>query len=53
MNSINILHISDAHIQNNVKEDISDIVDKLINDVLRVQEEQNFKIDLKIDKLKL
>lgn len=46
MNSINILHISDAHIQNNVKEDISDIVDKLINDVLRVQEEQNFKIDL-------
>lgn len=46
MNSLNILHISDAHIQMADKEEISEIVAKMINDALKVQKEQNIKIDL-------
>ena len=41
MNSLNILHISDAHIQMADKEEISEIVAKMINDALKVQKEQN------------
>lgn len=43
---LNILHISDTHIQEKDQKDISDISQKLIADVLRVQEEQHIKIDL-------
>ena len=46
MKSLNILHISDAHIQIDSKEEVSDIVAKMIDDVLKVQKEQNIKIDL-------
>lgn len=46
MNSLNILHISDAHIQMAAKEEVSEIVAKMINDALKVQKEQNIKIDL-------
>ncbi len=43
MESLNILHISDAHIQMAAKEEIAEIVEKLLNDVLKVQKEQNIK----------
>lgn len=46
MKSINILHISDAHIQSKDKKQIKEIVEKLINDVLKVQREKNINIDL-------
>lgn len=46
MNSLNILHISDAHIQMAAKEEVSEIVAKMINDALKVQKKQNIKIDL-------
>ncbi len=46
MNSLNILHISDAHIQLSQKEEISEIIIKLVDDVLRVQKENNIKINL-------
>ena len=46
MESLNILHISDAHIQRNAKEEVTDIVKKLINDVSKVKKEQNIEIDL-------
>ena len=46
MNSLNILHISDAHIQLDAKEEVSEIVVKMINDALKVQKEQDIKIDL-------
>ena len=46
MNSLNILHISDAHIQMKDKEEVSEIVEKMIKDVLKVQKEQDLKIDL-------
>lgn len=46
MNSMNILHISDAHIQMYDKENITEIVQKMINDILKVQKEQGIKIDL-------
>ena len=46
MNSINILHISDAHIQMAAKDEVSEITAKMINDVLKVQKQQDIKIDL-------
>ena len=46
MKSLNILHISDAHIEMATKEEVSDIVEKMINDALKVQKEQDIKIDL-------
>ena len=46
MKSLNILHISDAHIQMAAKEEVSEIVAKMINDALKVQNEQDIKIDL-------
>ena len=46
MKSLNILHISDAHIQMAAKEKLSEIVAKMIKDVLRVQKEKGIKIDL-------
>lgn len=46
MESLNILHISDAHIQMAGKEEIAEIVEKLVNDVLKVQKEQDIKINL-------
>ena len=46
MNSLNILHISDAHIQKDAKEEVSEIVAKMVNDTLKVQKEQDLKIDL-------
>lgn len=45
MNSLNILHISDAHIQLDAKEEVSEIVVKMINDALKVQKEQDIKIN--------
>ena len=48
MNSLNILHISDAHIQLDAKEEVSEIVVKMINDALKVQKEQDIKIDLNL-----
>ena len=41
LNSLNILHISDAHIQLDAKEEVSEIVVKMINDALKVQKEQD------------
>ena len=46
MKSLNILHISDAHIQMSAKEEVSEIVGKMINDVLKVEKEKEIKIDL-------
>lgn len=46
MKSINILHISDAHIQKKDESDIREISKKLFKDVLKVQMEQGIKIDL-------
>ncbi|BCJ93597.1 hypothetical protein acsn021_11660 [Anaerocolumna cellulosilytica] len=46
MKSLNILHISDAHIQKKNENEIRDIAEKLIYDVLKVQSEQDIKIDL-------
>lgn len=46
MESLNILHISDAHIQKKDKSEIKAIVEKMINDILKIQKEQNIKINL-------
>lgn len=46
MNSLNILHISDAHIQLAAKEKVFEIVEKMINDVLKIQRKEDIKIDL-------
>ncbi|SFR77936.1 metallophosphoesterase [Anaeromicropila populeti] len=46
MKLLNILHISDAHIQKKDESEIRKIVAKLINDVLKVQREKGIKIDL-------
>lgn len=46
METLNILHISDAHIQKKDKDEIKEIVEKMLNDVLKVQKEQNIKINL-------
>lgn len=46
MRTLNILHISDAHIQLNDKVEIEDIIDKLMKDVIKVQNQEKIKIDL-------
>lgn len=46
MNSLNILHISDSHICESAKGEVSEIVTKMIHDVLKVQGENNFEINL-------
>lgn len=46
MASLNILHISDAHIQKKDILEIKEIVQKLIDDIKRVQTEKDIKIDL-------
>ncbi len=46
MRTLNILHISDAHIQMKDKEEIKDIIDKLMTDVIEVQKQEKIKIDL-------
>ena len=45
MASLNILHISDAHIQKKDILEIKEIVQKLIDDIKRVQTEKDIKID--------
>lgn len=46
MSALNILHISDAHIQKSAQVELSEIVKKMVNDILKVQDEQNIKIGL-------
>ena len=46
MASINILHISDSHIQKENIVEIREIVRKMIDDINRVQKEKNINIDL-------
>lgn len=46
MRTLNILHISDAHIQKKDEEEIKEIVEKLIEDVIKVQNQEEIKIDL-------
>ena len=46
MASLNILHISDSHIQKKDIVEIKEIVQKMIEDINKVQEEQNINIDL-------
>lgn len=46
MASLNILHISDSHIQKKDITEIREIVYKMIDDINKVQEEQNINIDL-------
>lgn len=46
MRRINILHISDVHIQKKEVEEIREIIDKLIADIKKVQNEKKIKIDL-------
>ena len=46
MASINILHISDSHIQKSSITEIKKITQKLIDDIYRVQKEKDISIDL-------
>lgn len=46
MASLNILHISDSHIQKKDITEIKEIVQKMIDDINKVQKEQNINIDL-------
>jgi len=46
MASINILHFSDSHVQAKDLMDIREIVKKMIDDINKVQKEQNINIDL-------
>ena len=46
MKEINILHISDAHIQKKYEVEIREIVKKLIVDVKKVQKEKGISVDL-------
>lgn len=46
MASLNILHISDSHIQKKNTTEISEIAQKIIEDINKVQKEKNFNIDL-------
>lgn len=46
MRTLSILHISDAHIQKRDKEEIKDIIEKLVADVIKVQKQEKIKIDL-------
>lgn len=46
MELLNILHISDAHIQKKDENEIKVIVEKMIKDILKLQREQRIKINL-------
>lgn len=46
MRELNILHISDSHIQKEDESEIREVVQKLIDDVKKVQEEKGISIDL-------
>lgn len=46
MASLNILHISDAHIQKKDIPEIKEIIQKMIADINRVQKEKDIKVDL-------
>lgn len=46
MGIINLLHISDSHINCKGKEEISEITQKLCEDVLKVQKEKGVTIDV-------
>lgn len=46
MKTINILHISDAHIQKKDESEIKEIAEKLISDVVKVQNIEKIKVDL-------
>ena len=45
-NTVNILHISDTHVNASALLEIDKLVDKLINDVKKVENENNIRIDL-------
>lgn len=46
MKILNILHVSDVHIQKKDEADIKEIVQKLLDDIKKVQIEKNISIDL-------
>lgn len=46
MKSLNILHISDSHVQKKYIEEIREIIEKMIEDINKIQQEENIKIDL-------
>lgn len=46
MRVINILHISDLHVQKNNMGEIKEIIQKLIDDIKKVQKQKNISIDL-------
>lgn len=46
MGKINILHISDAHIEKSGEKKVTEIVTKLCRDIERISMEKNIKIDL-------
>lgn len=46
MRTLNILHISDSHIQKKDEKEIQEIVQKMIIDINKVQSEKNIKIDM-------
>ena len=46
MASLNILHISDSHIEKKNINEIEEIIQKMIDDINKVQEEKNITIDL-------
>ncbi len=46
MRTLNILHISDAHIQKKYESNIKEISKKLIADAIKVQDEEGINIDL-------
>lgn len=46
MASLNILHISDSHIQKKDMSEIKEIIQKMINDIYKVQTEKSIAIDL-------
>lgn len=46
MRSLNILHISDSHIQKKDEKEIREIVQKMIIDINKVQSEKNINIDM-------
>lgn len=46
MRSLNILHISDSHIQKKDEKEIREIVQKMIIDINKVQNEKNINIDM-------
>lgn len=46
MQSLNILHISDVHIQKKNEREIREIVQKMLDDIKKVESEKEIKIDL-------